>query len=162
MRCTECNGPAPWADDVLSDIPPCENCNGTGEVPAAGRLVDLRGYDPVHHNLMGIDVLAQDQRWKTKDGSVIELTAMTVSHRRNLLAFLRRNAAKLEFRDGMIALTGPMAPRGEMAAEDLGDYLADRDPDEWLNSTPLVQRLAQLVAADEATETARAAEEVAF
>lgn len=125
-------------------------------------IISTSGYDPVRHNLMGVDILQQSERWKDKQGNVWLLAEMTPRHRRNLLAFLRRNASGIAFRDALIAITGPFAPRGEMASEDFGDYLEERDPDEWLNSTPLVARLAEMVALDDANEAARAAVEVPY
>lgn len=64
----------------------------------------------------------QDEWWEPDHGPAVRLVDMTPSHRRNLLAFLRRPVI------------------------DEGDGPTDPDYDE---DTPFMRRLAALVAADE-------------
>lgn len=124
---------------------------GVGKsVPGWPEVIDVRGYDPVSHNLFGFDVLHQDREWIDRDGIRWRLEDMTVSHRRNLLGWLRRRAAALEFRDALLLLGGPFAPRGDMASMACDDFLDERadHPGAWLETLPLVKRLAELVSAD--------------
>lgn len=114
-------------------------------------IVNIEGYDLVLHNLMGLDVLHQDKRWREADGTISELADLTVSHRHNLLAFLRRRARSLAFVDAQAMWCGPLAPRGDiasMAAEEFTDWQMDH-PEEWLEDTALVTRLREMVAEDE-------------
>lgn len=126
--------------------------------------VCVKGYDPVEHNLFGVDVLHQAERWKDGDGRVWLLDEMTPSHRRHLLSFLRRRAASLAFHDSMIMATGPMAPRGDNAC-DAVDELCDQmwdDPAAWLEGTKLVSRLRELIEADQHRDQELAENEVGF
>lgn len=125
-------------------------------------FVDTRGYDPVHHNLLGVDVLHQGERWKDAEGNVHRLDEMMASHRRNLLAFLRRRALHLAIADAEVAMFGPLAPRGEMATDECEkaiDWQTD-NAQEWLEGTKLVTRLRELVAIDEARAAEMAAHPV--
>lgn len=120
-------------------------------VPGYPEIIDVRGYDPLRHNLFGLDTLHQDERWLDKAGTEHRLDDMPPSYRRHLLAFLRRRAFGLAFRDSIAALSSPLAPRGDMACDAM-DHALDwqmAHPAEWLENTPLVKRLASLVAQDE-------------
>lgn len=138
---------------------------GLGQsMPGYPEIIDVRGYDPVRHNLFGLDVLYQADRWIDAEGTEHQLETMMASHRRNLLAWLRRRAAGLEFRDALLTYAGPFAPRGVAACDAVEMAMAERceDPAGWLESTPLVTRLRELVEADTQAEAERAAAEVMF
>jgi hypothetical protein len=110
-------------------------------------IIDMRGYDPLRHNITGLGFLHQNRAWLDRDGVEHELAAMPTSYLRNVLAFLRRHAASLELHDAMCVLSGPFAPRGEMAQEDVGAMFDERalTPDAWLETTELVTRLRELL-----------------
>lgn len=123
-----------------------------GFVPGTGdSIFSLKGYDPMVHNLTGLDALHQDRGWITKDGTRLTLDAMEPSHRANLLRWLRRRASALELRDALAVLRGPFSAQGEMAMDFEEDMLDAReaDPAGWLEGTKLVTRLRGMVAADE-------------
>lgn len=92
--------------------------------------------------------LHQDKSWTGADGVAVDLALMSPRRRRNLLHFLRRRAESLELTDAMTQLADPFS-MGEMAMEDEMSYLVTRDPHVWLETTPLVKRLAVYVAAAE-------------
>lgn len=102
--------------------------------------------------------LGQDRKWKAKDAPApVLLVDMAASHRRNLLAFLRRNVERIEFADALAQL----APFHHDVWDDhldevsgFADDLAARDPHAWLEGTPLVRRLVELVALDDAAAAA--------
>jgi hypothetical protein len=138
---------------------------GVGDsLSAYPEIIDVRGYDPVQHNLFGVDVLHQDERWKDGEGNVWLLDEMKPSHRANLLRFLRRRAQSLAFNDSLIMLTGPMAPGGDGAmdaAEAYADEMWD-DPAGWLEGTKLVTRLRDLVSEDDRRNAELAATEAGY
>jgi hypothetical protein len=119
--------------------------------PGYPEIWDFTKYDPVTDNVFGVDVLHQDKEWLTKDKRRLRLEDMTPSHRRNLLEFLRKRAFGLAFKDGIIMLAGPMAPGGDHAmdaAEEAVTWQID-NPQEWLENTPLVKRLKELIEEDD-------------
>lgn len=141
----------PEGADKHGDFSPWESDLEVGQShPAYPEIISVQGYDPVDHNLFGLDILYQDVWWKDATGRRVRLVDMTKRHRRNLLAFLRRNAASIELADGIISLTGPFAPRGDMAS-DAADHALDQrgeDPVGWLETTPFVVKLRELVEHD--------------
>lgn len=129
---------------------------GTTIVEGNARVVNLKGYDPLRHNLFGVDVLHQDKEWIDADGHRWRIEDMESSHRRNLLRFLRRRAGHLASKDAMIMSCGPMAPCGDMATmacEDATDWMMDH-PRAWLETTALVTRLRSIVEAEDAAVAA--------
>jgi hypothetical protein len=104
-------------------------------------------------------LLAQDEIWHPKNANPIRLQAMAPSHRRNLLAWLRRRAPRLKESTAWSYLTGP-GPSGDMACDAFDrelDELDAQDPQAWLAEQPLVIRLANLIAADRAAALRAAA-----
>lgn len=96
--------------------------------------------------------LHQDQVWITKDGHELRLADMEPRHRRNVLAMLRRNAARLKYEAMFRMAVGPR-PRGDAACDAFDDAFAiqlEQLDGEWLERRPLVVELARLVAEDEA------------
>lgn len=97
-----------------------------------------------------IDLLEQDEYWVTATGERLRVVEMEASHRSNLLRFLRRRAEAYKFRYEIeCAFFGPTdEANGEMAVDvyssDL-NQLMEQDAAEWLETFPLVRRLARLV-----------------
>lgn len=100
------------------------------------------------------DYLDQSEWWKPRDTLPIRVAVMAPSHQRNLLRFLRAKAHGLSAAhaaNSMMLMGGAFAPRGEMAAWEFERGLdaefeeIARDPAAWLEATPLVVRLAELV-----------------
>jgi len=95
--------------------------------------------------------LYQDRVWTTKDGETLRLEDMTPNHRRRTLCYLRLHARAVKFNYELDLILGPQ-PVGEMACDmfDAGLRELEEQPAmEWLNETPLVTRLAQMVAGDQ-------------
>lgn len=92
-------------------------------------------------------LLAQDLIWVDADGKTWALGFMTPTHRRNLLAWLRENAASIEF----YLAAGELAVYKHAPDEVVESWLAamPADPLEWMNAQPLVLRLAAMVRAHE-------------
>lgn len=123
--------------------------------PAYPEIFQIKDYDPWTHRAVGLDWLHQDETWRTESGEILRLEDMTPSHRANALRWLRRRAAALELYDGLAMFGSPLgAPRGDAACDAVDALMAERcsDPAGWLESTPLVKRLAALVAEDEAAK----------
>lgn len=83
-------------------------------------------------------ILPDDERvttWKKKDGSVMEITAMTDSHLTNSINMLRRNAQTLLDAEMEFILSGPM-PRGDHAQDAVDGCLrelSDMTPEQFLD-----------------------------
>jgi hypothetical protein len=100
------------------------------------------------HALWVTDLLHQEQRWLTSDGRTIAIDAMTPDHADHALAWLRRHAAGLHASYETQLL---LEPEPVSARERLNQHMAIAAhrriaPDEWLDDTPLVRRLATLQA----------------
>lgn len=110
--------------------------------------------------MAAVDILAQldsEDGWVTKDGTYVPLDEMSAAHRARLLAWLRERAESLKFHADY-AMTTCAYPRGEQAAVDFDagfDWQLQQSAMEWLEETPLVTRLAELVKADEQRPTPR-------
>lgn len=84
--------------------------------------------------------LLDDQRWTTGGGVVRPLSALTPSHRRNLIGWLERNSEALE------AATHASLP--------VADRAHVRPADPWVAGTPLYRALAALDASTDSRELA--------
>jgi hypothetical protein len=105
----------------------------------------------------GIDMLdqrvfSQDVWWVDRLGRPHRLEAMSQEYRRNVLSFLLESAQQRwldeVIRESLTALSD--AIRGEvsfavMAHQAGAPRVADLDPIVWLESTPLIRRLRQLI-----------------
>jgi hypothetical protein len=102
--------------------------------------------------------LHQGEMWVAQDGRALPLVDMDPDHRRNLLAWLRRNAKRLKWSEEMSLCLGPQ-PSGD-AASDCFDAMLDRlaatPAAEWIEDLPLVARLRELVDADAPARRRRA------
>lgn len=94
-------------------------------------------------------LLHQAETWTDAAGTTWRLEEMDPRHRLNVLNLLTRNRASLEMREAIEQLGGPLAARGDVAAADEADCLADRDVDEWFNRLPLVRQLRALCNVEE-------------
>lgn len=86
--------------------------------------------------------LLQEATWTSSSGRVEQLTSFTPTHRRNLLGWLERNSGGLRDRFDDADLTE--RERGRVV-----------DADPWVAGTPLYRALADLIAAETATDQAR-------
>lgn len=102
------------------------------------------------------DYLDQSTWWTPRDAEPITLDEMMPSHRANLLRFLRARAHMLggwHIAESLRILAGF---RGEMATTMVEDALEAEferivdDPVAWLEHTPLITRLRELVEAADA------------
>lgn len=92
--------------------------------------------------------LFQDREWRSGDGRVNRLKDLDPRHRRNLIAWLERRAARLKMAYEFSLATGPQ-PSGEMACDAFESEQAvlwETGDQEWLNSTPLMIRLRKIEA----------------
>lgn len=91
--------------------------------------------------------LFQMKEWSDASGQVWLLEQMENRHRRNVLAWLRRRSEQLALQFALDELASPFSPDPDsMASDDFEDYLhwlCDHH-EQWLEQTPLVQRLLQL------------------
>lgn len=94
-------------------------------------------------------LLNQEKTWVDAEGTAWLLEEMDPRHRLNVLNLLTRSRASLAMREAIEHLAGPLAARGDIAAADEADYLAERDVDEWFNRLPLIRRLRALCDVEE-------------
>jgi hypothetical protein len=78
--------------------------------------------------------LHQDKYWVNAQGDIIPLEKMSIEHRENLVAWLRRHAAELKRHHD--------TDRRDFCND---PYCGETPPEEWLNGTPLMKRLMELV-----------------
>lgn len=93
-----------------------------------------------------VDTLEQDEWWYAQDGLPVRLADMELEYLENLLAYLRRGAARLLrhhlYRE---VYRLPFTREAEVAAW-LRDQRALEDaPEAWLERRPLVTRLRHLI-----------------
>jgi hypothetical protein len=98
----------------------------------------------------GVVLLDQADHWHAwgDEGQLVRLRLddMTPTHRRATLAWLRGHAELLHAQRK--AIVGRLYKRGELDDVEFADelrYLEALDPAVWLEDTPLVRRLVQLV-----------------
>lgn len=100
------------------------------------------------------DTLEQDEFWITRDGRTLRLEEMEPIHRKNTLRLLDRKKVKFN----IIAFSrdfGGYGPNGEVAQsvfEREMDQFINQGIDEWFSALPLVRRLRELIADDNARE----------
>lgn len=98
-------------------------------------------------NPFAINDLYNDTAWTDAAGTTRSLFDMTVSHRKNLRAWLLRNATNLKAAYELSFLSFGSGIQGEMAQDDFDrvfDELLDTDAEEWVRSTPLYLALTRL------------------
>lgn len=116
----------------------------------------------------------QDQTWTTKDGTVMQVTEMTLDHCRNVIRLLERHAPVIEMKYTMsevVRLSQPvphiigldengndveaprhewtnMMPSGRMACDAFDREMEERfrNPVQWLHTLPLLVALDARVA----------------
>lgn len=91
--------------------------------------------------------LDQDQIWVDANGTPHLVELLRGDHRRNLVRFLERNAARFHNADVASAWRFAMSVNGDMASIDadraVGE-LEEQEPLEWLRERPLYQRLVAM------------------
>lgn len=95
--------------------------------------------------------LHQDRWWVTSDGTRIRIKDMTPRHRRNLKAWLERNAQALKTAEENTLWGLSMHVGGEMALDALDaeiSRLMEMSPQEWLEETPFYRKLRRRVRKD--------------
>lgn len=90
-----------------------------------------------------IDLLDQDRYWANQHGDIKQVEKMTPDHRVNLYHYLINNAWRLH------RCAEEMLQEQWQGAEN-PPTLAEVSPTEWMMSRPLLKKLEQLIAADEA------------
>lgn len=118
-------------------------------VPGSDEIWDLRDYDPMTDNAIGLDWLHQDKEWIDGSGTRRQLVDMETSHLVNLKSWLRRQATYLEFVDGMTMLASPIgSPRSIHSQDAVDEWLDERgeNPVGWLESTPLFEAIEAEIA----------------
>ena len=89
-------------------------------------------------------VLDQCRFWVTRQGAVLELSAMSFSHLRAVAELLRGKAMWLHMLAIADLLAGAVADAGmgEVLAVELGGAsIADLEAEEWLATTPLMRAI---------------------
>lgn len=104
-----------------------------------------------------LGILEQDKIWITRDGRVLKLEDMELSHRRNVLRILERRAISFHWRAFMHYFVFPLGgrPNGELSNsvfDRAEDEFLEKKPIVWLREQPLVRRLRTLVDEDDARE----------
>lgn len=98
------------------------------------------------------NVFDQDKEWRQRDGSVIDIDMMELSHVANVIRFLERRMTQLHFAyimDQDDFMHGPLGPGGDMAtmaAEEAMDELTSMGPREWFEDTDLIKALRKRLA----------------
>ncbi len=91
-------------------------------------------------------LLHQDKIWIDIEGRERRLEDMDVHHRANITALLHRRAITLQhlcYVDAPLLLVEDPSD-GVFAAQQVAERDYARDPNEWLDSTPLLRRLAEM------------------
>jgi hypothetical protein len=81
------------------------------------------------------ELLAQRKYWRAEDGEVLERKTMETAHKLSLMAYLERNAERIEFTDACQYFGAPDGVDIEP--------IATRDPVEWVRSSPLYRALLE-------------------
>lgn len=102
----------------------------------------------------------KDQKiwWVTKAGNVLKIAEMTLSHRRNLLAFLERNAEALKMsEDWALVSSFPDDPSDGVAdaLDQIQGEMEQTPTGKWLRKLPLVKALRKSIKADEEAAVTR-------
>ena len=102
----------------------------------------------------------KDQRtwWVAKDGTVHRLAEMTLSHRRNLLAFLERNAEALKTSEEWALISTFPEHMSDGVADALDQIQGEMESTpagKWLRRLPLGKALRKSIKADEEAAVAR-------
>jgi hypothetical protein len=90
-------------------------------------------------------LLSQDRVW-IEDGKLIPLKELQPQHRRNLIAYLERNAEKLKWSFELAMLSG-LQPSGDMACDAFDSEMEKLERTsgiDWLNGLPLMIELRRI------------------
>lgn len=96
--------------------------------------------------------------WAPKEGDPVKIADMELSHRRNLLAYLERNAEALKLQaDWAMYSTFPDSPSDGVAdaLDGIMDEMDHTTADDWIHARPLVKALRKSIKKDERTAAAR-------
>lgn len=102
----------------------------------------------------------KDQKvwWVSKDGTAHKIAEMALSHRRNLLAFLERNADGLKMKEEWALISGFGGELSDGVADALDQIQGEMEATpstKWLRKLPLVKALRKSIKADEEAAVAR-------
>lgn len=102
----------------------------------------------------------KDQKtwWVSKDGTAHKIAEMALSHRRNLLAYLQRNADGLKMNEEYALISGFGADLSDGVADALDQIQGEMESTpsgKWLRKLPLVKALRKSIKADEEAAVAR-------
>lgn len=90
-------------------------------------------------------LLHQGEIWQPKQGPAVRIADMDACHRYNTMRFLERRAGLLADAEVWRMLLSPMQPSGDMACDAFEREIDEmqREPVEWLRTTPLHQALSR-------------------
>lgn len=101
---------------------------------------------------------AQKTWWVSKDGTVHKIAEMALQHKRNLLAFLERNAEALKMSEEYALISSFPDDPSDGVADALDGIMDEMDSTpttKWLRKLPLVKALRKSIKADEQAAAAR-------
>lgn len=100
-----------------------------------------------------IELLEQSQVWEPNDDrGLVPLESLDLSHKRNLLRWLRLRAESLHsatFRRYFLLVTPPTADIASLMFERDADEFLRQNPKQWLEEQPLVKALVALIAREQ-------------
>jgi hypothetical protein len=100
-----------------------------------------------------LDLLEQSSVWEPNDDrGVVPLEQLDLSHKRNLLRWLRLRAEQLHaaaFRSYFLVVEPPTAEIASLMFEREADEFMRQDPKQWLEQRPLVKALIALIAQEQ-------------
>ena len=111
------------------------------EWPYSGRS------EPPPDGVRALDMLDQDQWWRTRDGATMRLEDMEPEHRANLIKLLRRRAVSYHDAAAFRLACWADGEHGDAAHDALESAMREAEqerPTRWLEEQPLMRRLRQL------------------
>jgi hypothetical protein len=94
----------------------------------------------------------------SKDGTAYKIAEMALQHKRNLLAYLQRNADGLKMKEEWALISGFGADLSDGIADALDQIQGEMESTpsgKWLRKLPLVKALRKSIKADEEAAVAR-------
>lgn len=98
------------------------------------------------------ELLEQDEYWRGADGRPYRVEAMDQKYRLNLLAYLRRNAARIHEHCTLHVIYGAVWPDDDAASFAVNLPVPIERSRAWLDERPLVHRLVVLIARHDALD----------
>ena len=85
-----------------------------------------------------LNALYRSDTWETQDGRVIPFDELTEGHATNLVAWLERNAPRLQFAVGLLYafLPYPNGDQAQVSYDQEHQFILDAEPVEFIRQTP--------------------------